>query len=159
MDILFDIYKRSVGLVPLFSVVLDIDFYDGPTEAICKLIDTERWFISSLVLIDFKTNQRVFTMLELNEQSLSEIRPLIEGYKSGDIDSHERVKDKVKLFFDEYRGAVYLFKSDWLNAIDYEITQVPIEHLKYFNGIEDVVAQNEESKLQWVNFFETPSNK
>jgi hypothetical protein len=150
---LIDIYKGKAGLSPLFSVILDIDFYDGPTEAICKLVDTEKWVICSLVYIDFTNRQRIFSMLEVGEQWLSELRPLVEKYKSGSMDSFEAIKSNVEFMFDNYKDDAYLFKSDSLRAKDYEIVQVPIEYLKYFRDIEEVIEQDDAAKSKWIGFF------
>jgi hypothetical protein len=156
MDILFDTYKKNVGLMPLFSLIMDIDFYDGSTEAICKLNNAEKWYVCSLVHINLNPRQRIFTLLELDEQWILKAKPIVEKYQKGDMSSYEAIKREIKLVYDSYKGTVYLFKpdwSDWMDSRNYEIVRIPKESLRYFKDIEDVIEQDKESKLLWMNFF------
>jgi len=153
MEMILITYKRNVGKLPLFSKIIDIDFYDGPTEAISKLADTEKWFIGSLVYFDIKNDQRIFSLLELDEHWLLQITSILEEYKSGKMEHYKALKEKIKNLYKTYSGKVFLFKSDQLNAKNYEIAQIPIKHLKYYNDVEDVIEQKEESKMQWIGFF------
>jgi hypothetical protein len=59
----------------------------------------------------------------------------------------------VAAVYTGYSGSVFLFKSNWLNAVEYEVVEIPLEELQYFRDIEMVIEQSEESKLKWINFF------
>ncbi|HEY8968344.1 MAG TPA: hypothetical protein VIM64_04615 [Puia sp.] len=150
MELLLEAYDKNMGKRPLFSEIVDIDFYDGPTEAMCQLVDTDQWFILSLVYFDVDTNERIFTSLELTNEWLSELSSVWELRSSNVRSFYERVKEKINGIYNVYPGKVFLFRSDWLWSINYEVVQIPLQFLKYFRSIEDVLEQTEESKSKWV---------
>ena len=153
--LLLDAYKNNVNKRFLFSKFIDIDFYDGPTEAMCQLVDSEQWFICSLVYFDINKDERIFTLLEVNNEWLVELKLILETYSNDTSILHKKLKEKVNLIYKIYSGKVFLFRSDSLAATEYEVVQIPLKDLKYFKGIEDVLDQTEESKLQWVSFFKS----
>lgn len=153
MKSLLDIYHENVGQKPLFSEIIDIDFYDGPTEALCQLMETEQWFICSLVYIEFKMGQRVFTLLEISKNSFLKFKSIFESRSADQEDFYQKLKEEVKAIYGNYSGRVFLFKSGWLNAEKYEVVELPLKELQYFNDVEQVLHQSEESKLNWINFF------
>ena len=153
MKTLIDIYKENVGKKSLFNEIVDIDFYDGPTEALCKVIDTGQWCICSLVYSDFKKRERIFTLLEIGRDLQSDLKSNLGHQKSEMEDYIENLKAKVKDIYDSYSGKAFLFKSDWLNSVDYEVAEIPLESLQYFRDIEHVLEQSEELKLKWTKFF------
>jgi hypothetical protein len=153
MKTLLDIYKENVGKKSLFNEIVDIDFYDGPTEALCKVIDTGQWYICSLVYIDFKKKERIFTLLEIDQDLQSDLKSKL-GHKMPEMEDYiENLKAKVKDIYSGYSGKVFLFKSDWLNSVDYEVAEIPLVNLQYFRDIEHVLEQSEELKLKWTKFF------
>ena len=92
-------------------------------------------------------------MLELENEWLLKFKPIIEGSENGNIDDYEKLKKEIEIFFNCYKNNLFLFASDRLDSTNYEITNIPLENLRYFKHIEDVITQNEASKLHWVNFF------
>jgi hypothetical protein len=153
MKSLLDIYSDNKGKRPLFSEIIHIDFYDSPTEALCRLVESEHWFICSLVYIDIKGRERIFTMLEINNQLLLEFKSVLEKLADDREVLYQKLKTQVKAVYKKYSGNIFLFKSDWLNAAEYEVVEIPLKHLQYFKDIEVVLEQNENSKLQWIRFF------
>jgi hypothetical protein len=153
MKSLQEIYTKNAGKASLFSSILDIDFYDGPTEAVCQLADSHRWFICSLVYIDIELGKRIFTMLEINDESVSHFKSLFERIATDRSNIYHQIKDKVRVIYKNYSGKVFLFKGDWLNASEYKIVQILLSQLKYFRDIDEVLGQSEESKLKWERFF------
>jgi hypothetical protein len=153
METLFNIYRKNVGKRPLFEDITDIDFYDGPTEALCKLVGAEQWFVCSIVYIDLKKSERIFTVLEISRDSLLKLKSNLEHQKTGQESYYEKIKEQVNAIYKNYRGRVFLFKSDWLNSVNYDVETIPLRDLQYFNDIEHVLAQSEVSKLKWIKFF------
>jgi len=153
MKSLLDIYHENVGQKPLFSEIKDIDFYDGPTEALCRLIDTDQWIICSLVFIDFEMDERVFTILEISEDVLFKFQSIFEDRHQDQRHFYKEVKAQVKGVYGNYSGRVFLFNSGWLEGVEYKIVEIPLKDLQYFGDIEIVIEQPEESKLKWRRFF------
>ena len=153
METLLDICKKNVGKRPLFEDIMAIDFYDGPTEALCKVIDGEQWVICSFVYIDFKKRERIYTVLEIDWDLLLKLKSNLEHRIPDQEDNYANLKAQVKVIYNGYSGKVFLFKSDWLNSIDYEVVGIPLKHLLYFIDIEQVLEQSEELKLKWAGFF------
>jgi hypothetical protein len=153
METLLNIYRKNVGRRSLFEEVKDIDFYDGPTEALCKLVDAEQWFICSLVYVDFGKSERIYTMLEISHGSFSKLKSNLESQSTNQESDYEKLKVQVKAIYKDYTGKLFLFKSDWLNSVDYEVTKVSLRDLRYFSDIEHVLEQSEASKLKWIKLF------
>jgi hypothetical protein len=154
MELLLDTYKKNVRQRPLFTKIIDIDFYDGPTEAVCQLIDSEDWFICSLLYFDPDAGERIFTILEISNESFLEFKSILEDRSCDQSELYKKLKDKAKSIYDTYLGKVFLLKGNKLDSINYQVIQIPLERLKYFNHIEDVLEQSEESKSQWVSLFQ-----
>jgi len=117
------------------------------------LADSHRWFICSLVYIDIELGKRIFTMLEINDESVSHFKSLFERIATDRSNIYHQIKDKVRVIYKNYSGKVFLFKGDWLNASEYKIVQILLSQLKYFRDIDEVLGQSEESKLKWERFF------
>jgi hypothetical protein len=152
---LLDTYKENVGRRPLFAEIIDIDFYDGPTEALCQLVESNQWVICSLVYADIERGIRIFTLIEITDRSLSKFKQILEKRSSNKTGFYQDIKAQVKGEYDGYIGKVFLFKCDWLDATEYKVVEMPLEHLEYFKDIEDVLGQNEESKARWLSYFPT----
>ena len=153
MKSLLDTYKENVGQRPLFAEIIDIDFYDGPTEALCQLIDSWQWVICSLVYYDIGKGERIFTLLFIGDQLLSKFKSILEKRADDQAGFYKQIKTQVKVVYNSYSGKAFLFKSDWLNATEYDVVEIPFKRLKYFKDIEKVLEQSEESKLKWLSFF------
>ena len=153
MKSLQDTYNKNVGHISLFSEILDIDFYDGPTEAVCQLADSDQWFICSLVYIDMERGERIFTMLEISNESWLHFKSLLERIPSDQANFYRQIKTQVRAVYNNYSGKAFLFKSDWLNGSEYKIVEMPLKQLHYFGDIEEVLGQSEESKLKWKECF------
>jgi hypothetical protein len=150
---LLDVYRKNVGQRSLFCDTIIIDFYDGPTEAICQLIDSEQWYICSLVYIAIEKTQRIFTTIEISKDLFLKFKSIFENRTADPGEFYQMLKERVAAVYNGYSGNVFLFKCDWLNSVEYEVVEIPLRELLYFNNIEEVLEQDEESKLKWKNFF------
>jgi hypothetical protein len=153
MEEIMEIYKRNKGKHKLFEDYIIVDYYDGPIAAIVKLKNFEKWFVCSTVYFDPGNDLRILSLLELNDLWMNENKLLIYEAKMKNIDSYKKMKSKFRSFYKIYSGKVYLFKSNWLLSSDYEIVEIPVSDLMYFNDIEAVLNQPKKSKLKWINFF------
>jgi len=153
MTLILDAYTKNAGRKSLFSKIIDIDFYDGPTEALCQLAESSQWFIGSLVNFDIKKDIRVFTILEINDEWALELKEMLTSDSIIQPNRYENIKKRVGQLYSNYSGLVFLFKGHQLNEMGYEVVQISLEYLKYFKEMEDVLEQTEESKLQWMSFF------
>lgn len=150
METFLDIYKENAGKRPLFEDITDIDFYDGPTEALCKLVDVEQWFICSIVYIDLAKSERIYTVLEISRSLMKKIKSNLERQIADQESYYEKIKAQVRAIYKDYAGKVFLFKSDWLNSVNYVVEKIPLRDLRYFSDIEQVLEQSEASKLKWL---------
>ena len=153
MESLLDTYRKNVRQRSLFTEIVDIDFYDGPTEALCQLVDSRQWLICSLIYFDIKKGERIFTLLEISNEWLLKFKSILEKRSIDQAEVYEKLKEEINSFYNAYSGKLFLFKSNWLNAIEYEVIEIPLTQLEYFKDIEGVLEQSEESKLKWINFF------
>ncbi len=151
--IILDDYRKNASLRPLYSEIIDIDFYDGPTEALCRLNDSEQWFICSLVSIAFDKWERIFSLLEVTNDVLLKFKFIFENRLPDQHDFYQKLKEQVSVVYADYQGKVFLFKGDRLNAIMFEVVEIPLKDLQYFKDVEAVMGQSEESKLKWKRFF------
>lgn len=154
MELLLNAFKLNVGKNPLFSDTIIIDFYDGPTEAICQIRNINEWFISSLVYFNSQTDQRIFSMIKITEEWLSDIRIVVEKYEKGDLMYYSQLKDRIALHYAKYSDVMFLFKSNWLMSPNYEIIEAPLQKIKYFNSIDAVLDQDDESQSKWIDLFQ-----
>jgi hypothetical protein len=150
METLLDIYRKNAGKRPLFEDITDIDFYDGPTEALCKLVDVEQWFICSIVYVDLTKGERIYTVLEISRSLMTKLKSNLEHQIAEQESYYEKIKTQVKAVYQDYTGKVFLFKSDWLNSVNYEVEKIPLRDLRYFSDIKQVLEQSEASKSKWL---------
>jgi hypothetical protein len=92
-------------------------------------------------------------VLEIDRDLLLKLKSNLEHRLPDREDNYENLKVQVKAIYNDYSGKIFLFKSDWLNSIDYEVVEIPLKHLLYFIDIEQVLEQSEELKLKWAGFF------
>lgn len=151
MNLLIERYNKNKGKHSLFSDIIYIDYYDGGTQAICKLDHTEQWLICSLTYFNIKDQVRVFALIEAKAEWASRIKSGLDSDKTGK--EYKNLKAQVKNAFDDYSGNAYLMKAEKLEDINYEVIEVPFSGMMYFETIEDVLAQDEKHSLYWAQFF------
>ncbi|HEV3250262.1 MAG TPA: hypothetical protein VGZ71_04880, partial [Puia sp.] len=145
---------ENAGKKVLFSEIIMVDYYDGPTQAICKLDRTDIWMFCSLVYFEPDAGIRIFTIINLTEQWIFKNKLLINKFANINFEGFAKMNKEIKPYFNNYRGNVYLFKGKQLDDINYEVTEIPLKYLTHFNNIEKNLDQDEESKLHWLNFFQ-----
>ena len=64
------------------------------------------------------------------------------------------MKKEVKFYYENYSGAVYLFRSKWLLSTNYELKKISATDLRYFRNLDAALTQSKKSKLKWIAFFE-----
>src|SRR3569833_1112006 len=144
---LLEIFRSNVNRNSVFTKILDIEFYDGPTEAFCQLVDSKEWLICSMVYFKPEERDRIFTIIQVNDGAILDV---VSGWNSVRKHStlyYEKAKEEIKRIYNTYKGDVFLFRSQSLMDKNYEIVQISLEDLKYFGSIEEVVImQSEASK-------------
>jgi len=143
-----NVTKRSI-----FSEIIIIDFYDGPTEAICKIISSNDWVIASLVYFDPNLNERIFSIISLRQDWLDEFESNLQSLRSNNFDSYWDLKNGIKKYFDNYSGDAYLFKCEILSSEVYEVFQIKSNKLEYFANVESVLTQKKDCQLKWIDAF------
>jgi len=158
MEVLIKSYDTNKGKNTLFSTIMIIDFYDSPTEALCEVGGGNQWCITSLVYFDPYRNIRVFTLINIENESLSDLKALVESYQLNGIDHFDAMKDCVATYYNNYTGRVFLFMTDWLSSNNYQMTEIPKTSLSYFADIEDVLEQSTHEKERWTDWFRRLGN-
>ena len=130
-----------------------IDYYDGATEAICKIKDSEVWVIASLVYFSPESRIRIFTLLEITEQSLPTIKTLAELYLKEGNAAYSSIKQEIEMYYKGYAGKVFLFMGDLLSSVHYQIVEMPNKLLCYFSDIDAVLAQDKKVQDKWIKLF------
>ncbi|MFT3934824.1 MAG: hypothetical protein QM726_14460 [Chitinophagaceae bacterium] len=153
MDKILNAYKMNKEKSSLFSQAIVIDHYDGPTEAVCQIRDSEEWFIASLVYFNPDERIRIFTLLKITEQSLVNIKTLAEVYLKEGNAEYAPIKQAIEFYYKGYTGTVFLFMSDWLSSIHYQIIEIPNNALRYFSDIEAVLEQDKRIQGKWMQLF------
>jgi hypothetical protein len=153
MDKILDVYKMNKEKNPLFSQEIIIDYYDGATEAICQIRDSEEWIIASLVYFNPDDHIRIFTILKITEEYLPTIKTLAEVYLKEGNAEYMSIKHEIEFYYKWYAGAVFLFMSDLLSSIHYQIVEIPNKSLCYFSNIESIWEQEKKIQDKWIQLF------
>jgi hypothetical protein len=162
MKSIIDQYQKLLSQKPIFSEVIIIDFYDGATEAVCKVSNSDEWYICSMVYFNPDSRQRIFSVIKVNEDLwpafLSEInvfKKIAPDAYGGKNDYYKKTKKVISNYYEKYTGNVILLMSDSLISFEYKIIEVSRDYLKYFDSIESVLEQDEIAKNQWISLFES----
>jgi hypothetical protein len=131
----------NVGKKSFFLERIIVDFYDEPTEAICKSDFIDQSFIASLVCFDCD-KKKIFSLVKISPDWLNKYKAEIEAIKSNNFDNYARIKTAIIKYYKNYSGDVYLFKSQSLLGINYEIVKIKVSSLKYFRDIQYVIRQD-----------------
>lgn len=150
---LLEIFRRNVNKNSFFAKILDIDFYDGPTEAICQLVDSNEWLICSIVYFKPEEDDRIFSVIQVDSAAILDLVSNCTSMPKDGTLFYEKAKERIKSVYNTYKGDVFLLKSQSLIDQKYEIVQISLKDLNYFASIDDVIMQSESSKLRWKSFF------
>ena len=150
---LMQVYKKNRGVKELFSKTIYIDWYDGITTGICKLDTSEKWFICNLCYLNPGERIRIFTLLKINDEWLTKFNLQNDMPETPNERNYYLIKDLIKSYFFEYTGKVFLMKGKQPDDIDYEVVEIPLIDLQYFDGIEMTLDQDEKLQEKWLNFF------
>ena len=136
-----------------FTAFEIIDWYDGPTCALCKSQEPDEWFFANIVFIDFERRKRIFVLIQLNAaQSAYLFQALLKtvpGQKRSSILLGKTLRD----FIQGYDGAVWLFETDNLDKKSKTIISVDRSFLKYFKSLDEVMNQSKKAKKKWLDVF------
>ncbi|MCO5242028.1 MAG: hypothetical protein M9904_18465 [Chitinophagaceae bacterium] len=132
----------------IFMEEVIIDWYDGPIVALAKMSRTLKWYLASIVYFNPETNQRIFQLIEVEDSWAKQIKNDIQPTTYNDI--KERIKNK----FLKHVSDLYLIKGQYLDEPDLSIRKIPIENLKYYSSIEEVIRQDSSQSQKWLDFFD-----
>src|SRR5580704_7276432 len=99
MDSLFDQFKMNVGKKPLFSDIIILGYYDGPTEGVCNLMETQSYYIFSLVYLNFANKERMFSLIEVSKKWIQANEKLLAEFRLGDFQSFNKMKAKLRTLY------------------------------------------------------------
>lgn len=151
---LLEVYNRNAGLKKLFSEVMFVDWYDDPVTGVCKLDNTEDWYIYNLSFFDPARGNRIFTLVNATEEWVANFRSEFNKMNKPDgRDNYDNIKSLMKDYFADYKGKLYLMKTRRLEDKDYKIVLLPPTNMHYFDSIEDVLDQTDVLQRKWLNFF------
>jgi hypothetical protein len=144
---------KNAGKKSIFSEIIIIDFYDGPTQAVCKIISSNDWVISSLVYFDPDTSVRIFSIISMPNDWLNKFESDFQLLRNNNFKNYEVIKTNIKRYSENYSGEVFLFKCEYLSSDVYSIVQINSNKLLYFDSVESVVTQNKQSQSKWIEAF------
>ena len=147
MEIIFNAYKNNRGLKPLFSIQYIIDWYDGVVSGIGTLIGTNDPYLVNIVAWDFTSRMKIFSIIDITASSFEKFREVIAIPDSNPI--IQLLEDYVRL----YTGDVLLFKSQYLDDVEYDLIINYTIRLHPYNGIEEIANQTDEERQKWFNLF------
>lgn len=153
MNDLTDISMENVNNRSIFAEIIIIDFYDGPTEAICKIISSNDWVIASLVYFEPHLNERIFSIISVAHDWLNGFESDFQSLRSNNFESYWEVKSGIKKYSESYSGNAFLFKCKILSSEVYEIVQIKSNKLEYFANVESVLTQKKKHQLKWIDAF------
>lgn len=153
------IYSRNKNIRPLFSESIIIDFYDGLTTGLGKLDTTEIWLACNMCYFEPTKDERIFTLISVGTEVVEQLKPLRDMPKTGEYNEQTEKKYQfmmglIRKCFSDYHGKVYLMKCGDINDVDYEIVEISIVDMRYFDDMEDALNQPEQDKEKWLSFFE-----
>ncbi|MDF2192166.1 hypothetical protein [Paraflavitalea sp. CAU 1676] len=154
-----DVYHLNKGIKPIFSDIDSIDWYDGAVNGVFRLDQTNQWFLFCMVYFELNIRERIFFVIETSEEWKVEFTGMFQYHEYGWLTNYDQVKAKMRSAFQNYAGDVYLVKARTLEGNEYEIVQIPLEHLRYVDTIEEGVDQDEAfvSRLNSL-FIERPGS-
>jgi hypothetical protein len=150
---LLQVYKKNVGLKKLFSEVVIIDWYDDPITGVCKLDNTEDWYIYNLCYFDPDQSIRILTLIKTTEEWIAKFKAELNKLNNQHDVEYLKIKLLIRNFVDNYDEDVYLLKTRSIEDINYEIVTLPLAHVQFFNSVEDVMDQDATSLSKWINYF------
>jgi hypothetical protein len=153
MDDLIGISMKNVNRRSIFSEIIIVDFYDGPTEAICKIISSNDWVIASLVYFGPHLNERIFSIISVTDDWLNRFESGLQSLRNNNFECYWEIKHGIEKYSRSYSGNAYLLKCGILSAEVYEIVQIKSDKLEYFPNIESVLTQKKEYQSKWIGAF------
>lgn len=153
MHNLLHMSKLSGGQKSIFSDIITISFYDGPTEAICETSVNNEWVLASLIYFNPPNRERIFSIIEIAADWLNKFKLQINAFKEHDFRYFEEIKKEIRRYYKTYTADVWLYKGESLASSNYQIVQIESGPVQYFDHIEKVIKQNKKSQLKWQNAF------
>ena len=151
MDDLISISMKNVNRRSIFSEITIVDFYEGPTEAICKIISSDDWVIASLVYFEPHLNERIFSIISVTDDWLNRFESGLQSLRNNNFECYWEIKYGIEEYYRSYSGNAYLLKCGILSAEVYEIVQIKSDKLEYFPNIESVLTQKKEYQSKWID--------
>lgn len=126
----------------LFSVVENIEYYDGCTIALAELAGTTDWYLCFLSALDQETYMRIHTVIKPDPGEVQLLREELDGYNllslSGQETAHDKIISQVRDVIRDYKGDVFLLKTRFFNAVPYSIRKVEMTELSLYEDLGDI---------------------
>lgn len=134
-----------------FSAIEILDWYDGPTCAVCKSDELDKWFFATLVFTDIQLRRRVFVLMELSD---AEATCILELLLKTDKITTTLLTELLDDLVNSYDGNVWLLDTDNLDKESKTLVQVDKSYLRYFKSLDEVVYQDKEDAQRYLEVFE-----
>ncbi len=146
-------YKKSKGVSRLFTEIITVDWYDGTTTGVCKLIHSNEWYICNMCYFDPDGDLRIFSLVQATDEWMKDFKAITLSMQEGATVAYGKREELIKKAFENYKGAAFLMKAQDVGDLDYDVVQLPVEDLRYVEGVEKAVNQNQKWKMKWLNYF------
>jgi hypothetical protein len=149
-DLIHLLKKKNLNGKAIFSVYKISDWYDGAISGIAKsMIDNEYWFFD-IVASDFKTQERIFLLLKIDDEWLNGYRKLNQ--------KPVFFRRQIKKIYDNYRQKSFLMKADSIDSEIYDLVELKNDMIVYFSTFNAVMRQSKKNMLAWFEYFSRVDN-
>src|SRR5688500_7939958 len=148
---LINTYHKNKGISKLFSEVITIDWYDGTTTGVCKLSQSNEWYVCNMCYFDPDKRIRIFILIRVFDKWMDESKK-VETYRGNNERDYTSMNELASLAFKGYQDQSFLMKADGINSLSYEIVELPISELRFFGTIDETFDQKFRTK--WISYFD-----
>ena len=150
---LTDIHQQHAASKKLFSEIVIVDWYDGAVMGFSKVDDTGRWYVYNLCYFEPSKKVRIFTLVEIPEAWLPRFMEAKDKLVRQDLGAYYNIKSLMKDVVDDRKADAYLLKTQQLEDADYSIVTLPAADRQYFDGIGEVMEQDDDAMHKWISYF------
>lgn len=132
-----------------------LDWYDGPMSGVFKLDQSEKWYAFNICYFDGQY-RRIFSVIEQSAEWCAHFIRTCETHESLDNIKFSDVPfQTLRGAFLQYTGPLYLMSTSGIEAITYEIVQVPRSVLRFEDDAWDNMDADEEYVAQLHSLIST----
>lgn len=130
-----------------FSEYEIFDWYDGAISGIGQLSGTNEFYWFNMVAWNLEINEKIFVILKIDLEWQNSFKTKLIKTKPNSI------KKFILNFYSDYEYEVYLLKAKYIEDKTYDLKEIKVNSLIYYQNIDAIEKQTKRSKNAWFDFF------